>query len=66
MNTVLNSCDIILKLDEYSKLLLIFVETRMKYIGPNLSELLGTQCASKLMGAAGGIEALSRMPASNI
>ncbi|KRX06142.1 hypothetical protein PPERSA_00022 [Pseudocohnilembus persalinus] len=66
LNQVINACDIILQLDEYQKLLLLFVETRMKYIGPNLSELLGTQCASKLMGAAGGIEALSRMPASNI
>lgn len=38
----------------------------MKYVSPNLSALVGTQCASKLMGAAGGIDNLSKMPACNI
>jgi U4/U6 small nuclear ribonucleoprotein PRP31 len=38
----------------------------MKFIAPNLSALVGTQLASKLMTAAGGIEKLATMPACNI
>ena len=38
----------------------------MKSIAPNLTALVGTSCASKLMAAAGGIEALAKMPACNI
>lgn len=38
----------------------------MKYIAPNVSALVGTQLASKLMAAAGGIERLANMPACNI
>lgn len=38
----------------------------MKYVSPNLSALVGTTCASKLMACAGGIEALAKMPACNI
>lgn len=66
LDNILKSCDIVLQLEEYQKLLLLYVENRMKHIAPNLSALVGTQCASKLMGAAGGIDVLSRMPACNI
>jgi U4/U6 small nuclear ribonucleoprotein PRP31 len=38
----------------------------MKFIAPNLSALVGTQLASKLMAGAGGIEKLANMPACNI
>lgn len=38
----------------------------MKYIAPNLSALVGSTCASKLMALAGGIDALAKMPACNI
>ena len=30
----------------------------MKYIAPNLSALVGSTCASRLITAAGGVEAL--------
>jgi len=38
----------------------------MKFIAPNLSALVGTQLASKIMTAAGGIDKLATMPACNI
>ena len=38
----------------------------MHKIAPNLSAILGTEIAAKLMGVAGGIRALSQIPACNI
>ena len=43
-----------------------YIESRMKYIAPNVSALVGTQVASKLMAAAGGVDKLANMPACNI
>ena len=38
----------------------------MQYIAPNLSAIIGTSVAAQLMAAAGGLDALARMPACNI
>ena len=38
----------------------------MTIIAPNLCEIIGAKCASKLISAAGGIIELSKIPASNI
>lgn len=38
----------------------------MFIVAPNLSNVVGTAIAAQLMGTAGGIENLSRMPACNI
>ncbi len=46
--------------------ILQFVESRMSSIAPNLSLIVGSEIAAKLMGLAGGLHALSRMPACNI
>ena len=62
----LEGCDRALALDDAKRLLLRFVESRMAYIAPNLSAVLGTQVAAQIMGTAGGLVALSRMPACNV
>lgn len=46
--------------------ILSFVESRMASIAPNLSLVVGSEIAAKLMGLAGGLHALSRMPACNV
>ena len=46
--------------------ILSFVERRMTYIAPNLSKLVGPEVAARLMAEAGGLTALSLMPACNI
>lgn len=46
--------------------LIAFVESRMTYIAPNLSAVVGTATAAKLLGAAGGLDALSKIPACNL
>jgi U4/U6 small nuclear ribonucleoprotein PRP31 len=38
----------------------------MSYIAPNLSAIVGPTVATKLMGTAGGLTALSKIPACNI
>lgn len=43
-----------------------FVEGRMQGIAPNLSAAVGSEVAARLMGVAGGLLALSRMPACNV
>ncbi|OWA53315.1 U4/U6 small nuclear ribonucleoprotein Prp31 [Hypsibius exemplaris] len=43
-----------------------YVESRMSFISPNLSAIVGSSIAAKLMGIAGGLRNLSNIPASNI
>ncbi|KAF8687980.1 hypothetical protein HU200_042465 [Digitaria exilis] len=52
--------------EENLKKVLDFVESRMGYIAPNLSAIVGSAVASKLMGTAGGLGALAKMPACNV
>ncbi|KAK2154840.1 hypothetical protein LSH36_256g05012 [Paralvinella palmiformis] len=43
-----------------------YVESRMSFISPNLSIIVGASTAAKLMGVAGGLTNLSQMPACNV
>lgn len=43
-----------------------FIQLQMTAIAPNVSAIVGTAIASQLLGATGGIVALSRIPAGNI
>ena len=38
----------------------------MNVLAPNLSAIVGTTVAAKLLGVAGGISALANMPACNV
>jgi U4/U6 small nuclear ribonucleoprotein PRP31 len=55
-----------LQLDVDKKVILEFVEDRMQWIAPNLSIITGSSIAAQLMGLAGGLHNLSRMPACNV
>ena len=55
-----------LRLDEDKAHILKFVESRMSHIAPSLSHLIGTRVAAQLVGIAGGLTALSKIPAGNI
>ena len=57
---------IALTLNDYKKSIFDYVESRMAYIAPNLSSIIGASTAAKLMGAAGGLTALSKMPANHV
>jgi U4/U6 small nuclear ribonucleoprotein PRP31 len=46
--------------------ILEYVESRIKFLAPNLSAIVGSRIATKLLGIAGGLNGLSKMPSSNI
>ncbi|RRT44164.1 hypothetical protein GW17_00045980, partial [Ensete ventricosum] len=66
LQKTIDACDRALALDLAKKKVLDFVESRMGYIAPNLSAIAGTAVAAKLMGTAGGLSALAKMPACNV
>ncbi|KAK6922162.1 Prp31 C-terminal, partial [Dillenia turbinata] len=66
LQKTIDACDRALALDLSKKKVLDFVESRMGYIAPNLSAIVGSAVAAKLMGTAGGLTALAKMPACNV
>eukprot|EP00002_Diphylleia_rotans_P009661 TRINITY_DN2002_c0_g1_i1.p1 TRINITY_DN2002_c0_g1~~TRINITY_DN2002_c0_g1_i1.p1 ORF type:complete len:502 (-),score=142.02 TRINITY_DN2002_c0_g1_i1:282-1787(-) len=59
-------CDEAIALEECKNKILSYVESRMSYIAPNVSQIVGCPIAAKLMGIAGGLISLSKIPACNI
>jgi hypothetical protein len=43
----------------------MYVSSRMNVLAPNLSAIVGTTTAAKLLGVAGGLAGLAKMPACN-
>lgn len=66
LQKTIDACDRALALDLAKKKVLDFVESRMGRIAPNVSAIVGTEVAAKLMGTAGGLSALAKMPACNV
>lgn len=63
---IYESCQMVTDLLDAKLKILNYVESRMSFISPNLSVIVGSSTAAKLMGAAGGLTALSKMPACNL
>ncbi|XP_071692691.1 U4/U6 small nuclear ribonucleoprotein Prp31 homolog [Rutidosis leptorrhynchoides] len=64
----IEGCDRALTLDESKKKVVDFFESRMGYIAPNLSAIVGNAVAAKLIVTAGGggLSSLAKMPASSV
>uniref|UniRef100_A0A2K5PZH7 U4/U6 small nuclear ribonucleoprotein Prp31 n=1 Tax=Cebus imitator TaxID=2715852 RepID=A0A2K5PZH7_CEBIM len=60
------ACDMALELNASKHRIYEYVESRMPFIAPNLSIIIGAPTAAKIMGVAGGLTNLSKMPACNI
>lgn len=60
------ACDISMRLNDTRIKIFDYVESRMTFIAPNLSIIVGASTAAKLMGKAGGLTNLSKMPACNV
>lgn len=54
------------ELDKEKKEILSFVESRMNFLAPNVSALVGTRLAAQLVGIAGGLTEFTRIPSSNV
>lgn len=66
LRRVLGAADMALQLDADKADILRLVQLKMHHIAPNLSAAVGTEIAAKLMGVAGGLTSLSKMPACNV
>ena len=66
LGRVLAGADLVLALDADKAAILELVQQRMHQIAPNLSRAVGTEIAARLMGVAGGLMNLSKMPACNV
>ncbi|GAM22645.1 hypothetical protein SAMD00019534_058200, partial [Acytostelium subglobosum LB1] len=66
MDKVVKACDMALELDANKKKILNYLESRMSFIAPNLSVLLGSSIAARMVGIAGGIRNLAVVPAGNL
>ncbi|KAI9332516.1 hypothetical protein BDR26DRAFT_806339 [Obelidium mucronatum] len=66
LDVVFEGCDMALELENVKRTILEYVESRMTFLAPNLTAILGSTVAAKLMGAAGGLTALSKIPACNL
>ncbi|XP_063907713.1 U4/U6 small nuclear ribonucleoprotein Prp31 [Zophobas morio] len=60
------ACDMAVDLNNYKLKIYEYVESRMAFIAPNLSAILGASIAAKIMGIAGGLTRLSNIPACNV
>jgi U4/U6 small nuclear ribonucleoprotein PRP31 len=64
MGRVIEACDEMLALEQDRIRILGYVEGRMDIVAPNLSAVTGSSIAARLMGIAGGLTALSKLPAN--
>lgn len=60
------ACDMAIELNDLKLQIYDYVESRMAFIAPNLSLIVGASIAAKIMGVAGGLTRLSKLPACNI
>ncbi|RWS30096.1 U4/U6 small nuclear ribonucleoprotein Prp31-like protein, partial [Leptotrombidium deliense] len=66
LHSIFEACDVAVELNSFKLKIYDFVESRMSFIAPNLSVVVGANIAAKLMGLAGGLTKLSKMPACNV
>ena len=66
LQQILEYCEEAIQLDNDRSLLLRFIESRMNRMAPNVSALVGTHIAARLVGQVGGLKALAAMPACNV
>ncbi|EGD74347.1 U4/U6 small nuclear ribonucleoprotein Prp31 [Salpingoeca rosetta] len=66
LRQVNEGCEMLLRLDDYKARIYSYVESKMFFLAPNLTHICGSSTAARLLGVAGGLEKLSKMPACNI
>ncbi|XP_050310243.1 U4/U6 small nuclear ribonucleoprotein Prp31 [Anthonomus grandis grandis] len=60
------ACNMAIDLNNFKLNIYEYVESRMAFIAPNITIILGASIAAKLMGVAGGLTRLSKIPACNV
>ena len=66
LSLVLNACEEVLQLHQDKLIVLQFIESRMSTLAPGICALVGSRLCAQLVGLAGGVVALSKIPACNV
>ncbi|KAI8807371.1 Nop domain-containing protein [Cladochytrium replicatum] len=66
MIAVREACQMALELEAAKRKIFEYIELRMSIIAPNLSAIVGSGIAAKLLGVAGGLAAFLKIPACNV
>jgi U4/U6 small nuclear ribonucleoprotein PRP31 len=66
LDTVLRACEMTLQLDEAKIALTQYVQSRMNLFAPNLTVLVGSETAAKLVNTVGSLADLAKTPSCNI
>ncbi|VVD02370.1 unnamed protein product, partial [Leptidea sinapis] len=66
LEEVIEACDMASELNNYKLQIYEYVESRMTFIAPNITAIVGASTAAKILGVAGGLSKLSKMPACNV
>lgn len=59
-------CKMAIELNQFKIKIFDYVESKMTFIAPNLCAIVGASTAAKLIGLAGGLTKLSKIPACNL
>ncbi|TIB14477.1 hypothetical protein E3P92_01910, partial [Wallemia ichthyophaga] len=60
------ACQVHKELEDAKRKIFEYVQSRMNILSPNVSAIVGTTTAAKLIGVAGGLQALAKMPSCNV
>ncbi|CDR94071.1 pre-mRNA processing ribonucleoprotein binding region-containing protein, putative [Babesia bigemina] len=66
LKEVLIACNDGLLLAEFRNDILVYLESRMTLLAPNVSAIIGSALAARLITQAGGLTTLAKMPSQNI
>ncbi|CAA7028627.1 unnamed protein product [Microthlaspi erraticum] len=66
LQKTIEACDHAIDLDSARDKILEFVITKMGCLAPNLSAIVGSDVAAKLLVTAGGLSALAKLPSCNV
>ena len=66
LQRVYKACEMVVSLFQAKQTLAEYVQSRMNIFAPNLTALIGSLTAARLLNAAGGLTGLSKTPACNI
>ncbi|KAK6335455.1 U4/U6-U5 snRNP complex subunit prp31 [Orbilia brochopaga] len=64
--TVMRACEMTIALDKAKHMIINYVSSRMTLFAPNTSAIVGSTSAAQMIGFAGGLAGLAKMPACNI
>ncbi|XP_039292902.1 U4/U6 small nuclear ribonucleoprotein Prp31 isoform X1 [Nilaparvata lugens] len=66
LQEIQEACDMAAELNTFKLRIYEYVESRMTFIAPNVTAIVGASTAAKILGVAGGLSKLSKMPACNV